>query len=293
MSSTLDLSPRNVNGADTRLIPPRRWAETGGVPPETNGSEERFRTGRRKTMRQIKTQAAALAALAALGVLASCSNDDSQAQTEPSPTGDGAATDTTPDPGYTIVAQDHLYGPGRWAMRAAGDPEAPLAVFDVPGGFQGGESFVWASVDTLANLTYSTPTRVYADPCDSERPSPRVGPAVEDLASALATQRRSTTTEPVPTQLGGYRGLYLELTLSRADSDACNPKPKDGMLIWETAVRGDGRVLDPPATDRYWILDLDGRRVVVTAMTEAGTSEKTVERVTDVAESVIFVEATP
>ncbi len=65
-------------------------------------------------MRQIRNQAAALAALA---LLASCSNDDSQAGTEPSPTGGGSTTSTTPDPGYTIVAETHLYGPGRWAMQ--------------------------------------------------------------------------------------------------------------------------------------------------------------------------------
>lgn len=237
-------------------------------------------------MRQIKNQAAALAALAALAVLASCSNDDSPARTEPSPTGGGSATGTTPDPRYTILAEDHLYGPSRWALPADGDSEAPLAVFDVPKGFEGRESFVWPSVDTFANLTYSTPTLVYADACDSQRPSPRLGPTVEDLASALAMHKHTTTTEPVPTQLGAYRGLYLELTLSRADFDACNPKPKDGMPIWKTAVQGDSRALDGPATDRYWILDLDGRRVVITAMTEAGTSEEVVELIKDVAETV-------
>ena len=54
-------------------------------------------------MRQIRNQAAALAALA---LLASCSSDDSPAGTEPSPTGAGSTTSTTPDPGYTVVADD-------------------------------------------------------------------------------------------------------------------------------------------------------------------------------------------
>ena len=142
-------------------------------------------------MRQIKNQAAALAALAALGVLASCSNDDSQPRTEPSPTGGGSATGTTPDPGYTIVAEAQLYGPGRWAMHAAGDPEAPLAVFDVPAGYQGRESFVWTHdeldlAELPGQLLYQAPTRVFNDPCDVDRPSPRLGPTVDDLAEALA-----------------------------------------------------------------------------------------------------------
>ena len=56
-------------------------------------------------MRQIKNQAAALAACAALAILASCSNDDAPARTEPSPTRAGSTTSTTPDPGYTVVAE--------------------------------------------------------------------------------------------------------------------------------------------------------------------------------------------
>jgi len=46
-------------------------------------------------MRQIRSQAAVLAALA---VLASCSNDDSSNRTEPSPTGAGSTTSATPKP---------------------------------------------------------------------------------------------------------------------------------------------------------------------------------------------------
>ena len=246
-------------------------------------------------MRQIKNQAAALAALAALGVLASCSNDDSQPRTEPSPTGGGSATGTTPDPGYTIVAEAHLYGPGRWAMHAAGDPEAPLAVFDVPEGYQGRESFVWThdELDLDASpgqLLYQAPTRVFNDPCDVDRPSPRLGPTVEDLAEALAAQKRTTTTRPAPVTLGGYRGLYLELTTPKGqDLKACSP---DGMLIFEAGPGGE-RELPFPATDRYWILDIEGRRVVVTAMTPAGARSESVERVTDVAEAITFVEAAP
>ena len=244
-------------------------------------------------MRQIKNQAAALAALAALGVLASCSNDDSPARTEPSQTGGGSTAATAADPGYTIVGEAELYGPGRWAMQAAGDPEARLAVFDVPAGYQGHERWVWThdELDLDAypgQLLYGAPTRVFADPCDSDRPSQRLGPTVEDFAAALAAQKRTTTTRPVPTELGGYRGLYVELTSSEGvDFEACGP---DGMLIFE-AGPGAERPLEVPATDRYWILDVEGRRVVVSAMTPAGARSESVERVTDVAEAVNFVKA--
>jgi hypothetical protein len=289
MPSTLDLSPAVVNEADTRSIPLRRPAYTGGMPAEANA----FRTRRRKTMRQIKNQAAALAALA---VLASCSNDDSTPRTEPSPAGGGSASSATPEPDYTIVAETHLDGPGRWAMHASGDPEAPMAVFDVPAGYQGREEFVWTHDeldldDYPGQLLYRAPTRVPADPCDVDRPSPRLGQTVEDLAEALAAQKRTTTTRPVPTELGGYRGLYLELSTPESlGSQPC--APQGGMLIFDAGSEGE-RVLEVAATDRYWILDIEGHRVVVSAMTPAGARSESVERVTDVAEAITFVEASP
>lgn len=242
-------------------------------------------------MRQIRNHAAALAALA---VLAACSNDDSPARTEPSPTGDGSTTRSTPEPDYTLVAETHLDGPGRWAMNADGDPEAPLAVFDVPAGYEGREDFVWTHDDLdlaehQGQLLYGAPTGVYADPCDVDRPSPRLGPTVEDLVEALAAQKRTTTTRPTPVTLGGHRGLYVELTSQRGlDFEACGPEGE--MALWAMGPEL-GRVWDFPATDRYWILDVEGRRVVVTAMTPSGARSESVKRVTDVAEAVTFVDA--
>lgn len=239
-------------------------------------------------MRRITVQAAALSALA---VLAACSSDDSSSRSGSSPAAEGPGA--TPALDYTVVGETHLDGPGRWAMQATGDPEAPLAVADVPAGYQGREAFVWThdKLDLRAypgQLLYQAPTRVFDDPCDSDRPSRRLGPSVTDLAEALAAQRRTTTTRPVPVTLDGYRGLYVELTSSPGvDFEACGPE--GGMLIFE-AGPGHGRVLEVPATERYWILDVDGRRLVVSAMTPAGARSASVERVTDVAEAITFVD---
>ena len=76
------------------------------------------------TMRQIRNQAAALAALA---VLASCSNDDSRTQTEPSPTGVGSISTLQPETGRGIqdrLASDNprgLLDPGRYAVEPPRD----------------------------------------------------------------------------------------------------------------------------------------------------------------------------
>ena len=217
-------------------------------------------------MRHLRNQAAALAALV---LLAACTSDDPRHRPDSAPAdGQPTADATGPEPDYTILDQLHRGGPGRWAITAFGDPDVPMAVVDVPEGFQGVESWVWTDQQgprQFGQLAYWAPTRVLVDPCDADRPSPPLGPTVADLAAALVAQKRTTTTEPVPVELDGHRGLYLELTSpTRLDDQACAP---DGILIWEAGVHGDGRALDSPATDRYWIIDVGGRRVVISAVT--------------------------
>lgn len=245
---------------------------------------------------------AALAAIAIL--LAACSDDTNDPATsppstsEPSPTGAGSATNAAPEADYSIIDDVYRTGPGRWALTADGDPTAPMAVFDVPASFQARESFVWTDVGGyrdfgrgFGQLTYWAPTRVLADPCNVDKPSPPLGPTVEDLAAALAAQQRTTTTEPVPVELDGHRGLYLELqSPTRFDYAACAGGPDGGMLIWEAGEAGDGRGLEAPTTDRYWIVDVDGERVVVTALTVRGAVSEVIKRVIGVAKTTTFVD---
>ncbi len=226
------------------------------------------------------------AALAALMLLAACTNDDTKAAaSEP------AKKATTAAPDYTILGGPHLYGPGRWGVTALGDPGAPVPVFDVPEGFQGHESWIWTDNQgpgEFAQLSSWTPSSVPVDPCNPKQSSPPLGATVEDFAAALAAQKLTTTTAPVPVTVDNHAGLYLELTTpARFDYKACGP---DGMQIWATGLT-DPRALDESVTDRYWILDVDGQRVVICAMTLRVATSETVELITGIAEKMTFVEA--
>lgn len=233
----------------------------------------------------------ASAALAALTLLAACTHDDQQAQTASSPSGrEPASNTTTPATDLTILGQSQLIGPGRWGVTSMGDPDAPVAVFDVPEGFQGHESWVWTDNQgpgEFAQLASWTPTRVPRDPCSDRPSSPPLGPTVQDLATALTAQERTTTTKPIPVTMGGHDGLYVELTTpARFDYEACGP---DGMKIWETAAT-EPRLLDEPVTDRYWILEVDGHRVVISAMTLPAATRETVQLATGVVRTITFVD---
>jgi hypothetical protein len=228
-------------------------------------------------MTQIKTGAAALAAIAALNA---CGNDDSAAN--PKTGNDEPATTSTPTAGYDVLpAESGPIAAGPWAVRAKGLPEGPLAVLDVPEGLYGGEPHVWTN---KGRVGYFNPAGVYQDPCSDEGVVPAAGDTVEDLAGALQAQKLTTTTRPVPVSVDGHEGLYLEMTAAPdLDFETCG----DGgvLAVWE-----DGPLFDEPFVERLWILDVDGRRVVLDAAVPTGATDETVRLFTGIVRSATFVE---
>jgi hypothetical protein len=229
-------------------------------------------------MTQIKTGAAALAAIA---VLASCSNED------PAGNDSGAdeqtTTSSTPTAGYKIVPDESgAIGAGPWAVRAEGLPDAPLAVFDVPDGFFGGGSHIWTN---KGRIGYFNPGGVYEDPCSDSGVAPSAGDTVEDLAAALRAQKLTITARPVPVSVDGHNGLYLEMT-APADFDV--EKCRDGVLtVWEDGPLFFGE----PLVERLWILDVDGQRVVLDyAFVTAEATDETARLFTGIARNATFVE---
>lgn len=229
-------------------------------------------------MTQIKTGVAALAAIAAL---ASCGNDDPGAN----PTAgndEPTTTSSTPPADYNLVPDES--GPiaaGPWAVRAQGLPDAPLAVLDVPEGFYGEGPFVWTN---KARIGYWNPGGVYENPCSDSGVAPSAGDTVEDLAAALRAQELTTTTRPVRVSLDGHNGLYLEMT---APADLDVEKCRDGVLsLWEEAPLFH----DEPAVERFWILDVDGQRVVLDIGGPAAATDEAVRLFTGIVATATFVE---
>lgn len=230
------------------------------------------------TMRSTLTTTTALAALT---LLAACSND-STAEPEARPSVTKAAV--TPD--YVVPGASHLSGPARWGIQPFGDVDAPLAVLDVPSGFQGHESWVWTDEQgprAFAQLSYWTPTSVMTDPCRRGSAAP-VGPEVADLVAAIQAQERTVTSRPERVTIDGHDGLYVELTTPPRLDHEC-----PAMHVWGLGSGGT-REVEQRTTDRYWVLDVDGQRVVVVAMTWTGARTDTVDLITGVARGVTFVE---
>lgn len=133
---------------------------------------------------------------------------------------------------------------------------APDASLEVGDGFIVGADWYVVSEDGDAFLGLWTAGQVERDACrrplhDGVNP----GPTVRDLADALVRQRSTRATAPEPVKLAGLAGLFVRVT-GPGDLDNCDEDPS---LTNSRGIYSDHQV------DRIWILDADGRRVVVDA----------------------------
>ena len=108
---------------------------------------------------------------------------------------------------------------------------------------------------------------LYSDPCrpgedEPTAPEIAVGPTVADFATALDTHPLLDVTPPVDATLAGYSGKYLELQVPADITDCVRYRPI------EATIYAQG----PSHRWRYWVLDVEGIRVVIQAYDYPGTS---------------------
>ena len=255
------------------------------------------------------TAGAVLATLTAL-LLGACSDDSSPSTSQQQPASDGT-TSANPSPASPPTASppsaapsttegtsdyrllgpaSRVLEPGRWAVTAAGSRDVPLAVLDLPAGLNGGAEYVWSQGGAPENdgwiFGYWTVDGIYLDPCTGTRTGDTE--SIPDIwVEALQAQARTTTSQPVPVRLGGYDGIYVELTSPKnLDYDTCR---EDRLTIFETTTKGDSHfIVTPDTVERFWILNVDGERVVLTGAVTSETTDAQLEELTEIVESVQF-----
>jgi hypothetical protein len=161
------------------------------------------------------------------------------------------------DPGTYVTGSPFLVRvtfslPAQWFADIGG----PYAVFLDPG------------ADPVSNddglVEFLIFDKVYADPCHIDRGllDPPPGPSVEDLAKALAEVPGLVATAPTDVTVAGYRGKQLTLT-SNTSTATCS--------VWQLPL-GASNTMVPGQRDRYWILDINGQRLVINAHEVPGES---------------------
>ena len=179
--------------------------------------------------------------------------------------------------------------------RGTGPTELPRIQLTVPAGwsnFDGwalGKKRAGGELHVVA-VSFWDVARVDAHPCDwSYKPKIDPGPTVEGLASALATRPLRNATDLIDTELGGFRGKYLEWSVPRdIDFADCD---EGQFQSWTANGWAGGRYQQKPGqVDRLWILDVHGERLVIDAyyLPEATPGERAeLERVV---ESIRFLD---
>ncbi|HUG47973.1 MAG TPA: hypothetical protein VMP67_06125 [Candidatus Limnocylindria bacterium] len=163
------------------------------------------------------------------------------------------------------------------------DRPFPLRItFSVPKGWDGWHGFEtspWATAAGVwkpgSGVAYGTSIMfwvvgmVSADPCQASwMLDPPVGPAVDDLVTAIAGWPEPDITGPTDVTLNGHEGKRLEFTVPD-DIGTCR---NGSFEMWQTGEIT--RAPNPSDHHQLWILDVDGVRLVIEVVDSPGTSDQ-------------------
>ena len=177
--------------------------------------------------------------------------------------------------------------PGTYFMDPDGDPSTSLGVvYEVAqegwlqwtgaAKFHGEDGHVAVSIGTVANLV--------GHGCKDRSPAdPPVGPTVDDLATALADLAPfRVTSAPADVTMYGYRGKHLELTVPDLPVEEYGVHGEvrfvgckgGGLASWILADEEGEPYFGytrPGYTEEFWILDVDGTRLMIAAERTPGS----------------------
>lgn len=165
--------------------------------------------------------------------------------------------------------------PGTYFIDPDADPATPLRVsFEVAA--EGWVQWIGAvkfASDGHVALSITVVTNLVRDGCHDHSPAePPVGPTVDDLAAALSSLAPFVVSSPPSdATVFGYHGKHLELTVPDLEVVGSGDHREfadcvDGQLhSWISAIDNTsfyGYNAEPGRTEEFWILDVDGTRLV-------------------------------
>lgn len=264
-ADTVSAPPRDIDGDDHEgdiIMLQTDDRPTGNEPPPRH----------RRPPGQWLMVAAAVAIVAVVGAVLVANSDDED-------TIDTATSVPTPP----TTARDVLslgdfqaLEPGMYSVDPDLDPATPLRVeYQVTGeGWEswGGAAKSYGSGHLL--LTITTITNVVRDGCLDHSPlDPPVGPTVTDLATALTQLPPfEVTAAPSDVTMFGYTGKHLQLTVPNlpftgtGDDRLFSECQDDSLHSYFFPTPGDsfyGYNGEPGRTEDFWILDVQGTRLVI------------------------------
>jgi hypothetical protein len=171
--------------------------------------------------------------------------------------------------------------PGTYFIDPDGDPSTSLrVVYEAP--FDGWSQWIGATKfgdEGHVGVSITTVTNLVRHGCrDHSWADPPVGTSVDDLAAALADLAPfRVTSPPKDVNIYGYRGKHLELTVPNLPVEGegddrrftgCEEGTLKSWVAFVDTEPGDafyGYNAEPGRTEEFWILDVDGTRLMIEA----------------------------
>jgi len=173
----------------------------------------------------------------------------------------------------------------------AGDPFQIPMTMTVPAGWVGKVGGPYAayldkagSENGGAGIVLSLSQTIYANPChDRGFLAPQPGPTVDAFAAALARLPGFVATTPTEAAIDGYSGKQLTLT-APASFAACTLS-SDGYRLWQLPLGGIF-AFTPGQRMTLRIVDVDGKRLVVSSATYPATNAQDLAEVQEILNSI-------
>ncbi len=234
-----------------------------------------------------------------------CSDDEEPTAVEDTSSTTSASTTTTteprPDGGQDIrdFDIDDQLEPGTYFIDPDEDPSTPLTVtYEIPEGWSGWIGAAKFSPEGHTALTIVTVDNLVTEACEDPAPQdPAVGPTVDDLATALSELSPFELTEP-PTvvTLLGYEGKHLMITVPDLEVTGSGDTAEyadciDGNMHSWIDSGGEpffGYNAEPGRYDEYWILDVDGTRLMISINSSPAMPPEDLEEVRAIIDSIQF-----
>jgi hypothetical protein len=251
-------------------------------------------------MRNHHRRVLALALVVALAGCARAPEGTDTTTTSPTAPGEPTASPTIQDimelPPFAPLE------PGTYFIDPDLDPSTPLrVVYEVP--VEGWSQWIGAtksSDDGHVMVSITTVTNLVRHGCrDHSWADPPVGPSVNDLAVALADLAPfKVTSPPKDVTAYGYPGKHLELTVpdlpveGHGDDRHFTGCVDEYLKSWVGAIDtepGDafyGYNAEPGRTEEFWILDVDGTRLMIEANWSPNSPRKDVAEMRAILESI-------
>jgi hypothetical protein len=192
--------------------------------------------------------------------------------------------------------------PGTYFIDPDGDPSTPLrVVYEVP--VEGWSQWIGATKfgdDGHVGVSITTVTNLVQHGCrDHSWADPPVGTSVDDLASALADLAPfRVTSPPKDVTIYGYLGKHLELTVPDLPVEevgderlftGCEEGTLKSWVAFVDTEPGDafyGYNGEPGRTEKFWILDVEGTRLMIEANWSPASPRKDVAETRAILDSI-------